>query len=141
MNIQENNKSSVEKFFTSLGNEEHSKYSNTYFHKEHKLHFPFFPEPINAEGHKKMDEDFVKGFPDTKIIVADLFAADDKVVLRGNFTGSHKGEFNKIPPTNKRIDLPFIAIIKFKEGRNIEEWVEMDTVKMMKQIEMVAEQV
>ena len=140
MNSQENNKAVVEKFFTSLGKKEHSKYSDTYFHKEHKFHFPFFPEPLNVEAHKKMDEDFINGFPDAKIVVADLFATNDKVVLRASFTGTHKEEFNKIPPTGKRIDLPFIAIVKFKDGKNIEEWVEMDTIKMMKQLDVMTEQ-
>ncbi len=139
MSTPEQNKSEVEKFFLSLGKPEHSSYSDIYFHKDHKFHFPFFPQAVNSEEHKKMDEGFVAGFPDSKVIIDDLFTAGDKVVLRGKFTGTHKGEFNKIPPTGKNISLPFIAIVRFKDGKNIEEWVEMDTIKMMKQLGLAPE--
>ena len=141
MNAPDKNRQAVEKFFSSLGTTEHATYSEIYLHKDHKFNFPFFPQPIDAEGHKKMDVEFVSGFPDAKIVIDDLLAVEDKVILRGKFTGTHKGEFNKIPPTGKKIDLSFIAIIKFKDGKNIEEWVEMDTVKMMKQLELAVEQV
>ncbi len=140
MNTPESNKSAVEKFFSTLNKSEHIALSDSYFHKDHKFHFPLFQEPLNVEGHKKMDEEFIKGFPDTQIIVDDLFAADSKVVLRGKFAGTHKGEFNKIPPTGNKVNLPFISIVKFQDGKNIEEWVEMDTTTLMKQLGLIPEQ-
>ena len=130
----ENNKSAVEKFFTSFGKPEHSTYADSYFHKDHKMHFPLFPQPLNASEHKKLDEGFLTGFPDAKVVIEDLFAADNEVVLRGKFTGTQTGVFNKIPPTGKMVDQPFTAIVKFKDGQNIEEWVEMDTKIMMTQL-------
>ena len=140
MNTSEKNLKTVENFFLTLGKPEHITFSDSYLHKEHKFHFPFFPQPIGIEEHKQMDRDFITGFPDAKIIVDDLFASDNKVVLRGKFTGTHKGEFNKIPATSKKINLPFISIVEFKDGKNIDEWVEMDTIKMMQQLGLVPEQ-
>jgi predicted ester cyclase len=140
MSTPEKNISAVRNFFSTLEKPEHFSLYNSYFHKAHKFNFPFFPQPIGVEDHKKMDEGFVSGFPDCKIVINDLFASDDKVVLRGKFTGTHKGEFNKIPPTGKKINLSFISIVKFKDGKNIEEWVEMDTIKMMRQLGLAPEQ-
>jgi predicted ester cyclase len=128
------NKSAVENFFSSMRTPEHKTYCESYFHKEHKLHFPLFENTLNAIEHFKMDEEFLKGFPDVKIENEDIFTAGEKVVLRGRLTGTNNGEFNNIPATGKRLDLPFIAIMKFENGKNIEEWVEMDTSKMLKQL-------
>jgi predicted ester cyclase len=140
MSTPEQNKSAVLKFFSTLGKAEHASLSKSYLHKEHKFHFPLFPDTLDTEGHKKLDLGFLEGFPDAKVIIDDIFSSDNKVVLRGKFTGTHTGEFNGIPPTGKKVSLPFIDILLFKDGKNIEEWVEMDTIKMMKQLELVAEQ-
>jgi len=140
MSTQDKNKIAVEKFFSSFGKAEHSSYYDTYFHKDHKLYFPMFPLPVDSEDHRKIDEGFISGFPDTKIVIDDIFSADNKVVLRGKFTGTHKGEFNNIPPTGKNISLSFISIIEFRDGKNICEWVEMDTIKMMQQLGLVPDQ-
>ena len=134
MTEQENNKAAVEKFFSTVGSPEHFTYSDTYFHKDHKWHFPFVPQPVDAKEHKKMDEAILRGFPDFKIILDDILAVEDKVIVRGKMTGTHKGDFNNIPPTGRKINLPFIGIMKFKDGKNFEEWVEADTSKLFKQI-------
>ena len=93
------------------------------FSQRSNWHFPFVPQPVDAKEHKKMDEAILRGFPDFKITLDDILAVEDKVIVRGKMTGTHKGDFNNIPPTGRKINLPFIGIMKFKDGKNFEEMV------------------
>ena len=40
-------------------------------------------------------------FPDIRVSIEDIFAADDKVVARWSSHGTHRGEMQGIPPTNR----------------------------------------
>ncbi len=76
-------------------------------------------------------------FPDIRINIDDLFASDDKVVLRWSSHGTHRGELQGIPPTNRPMTMTGIAIYRFADGKIVEEWMNNDTLGMLRQLGVV----
>jgi predicted ester cyclase len=45
----------------------------------------------------------VEGFPDLRLTVEDAVGEGDLVAQRVHFAGTHAGEFQGLPPTQKRV--------------------------------------
>jgi steroid delta-isomerase-like uncharacterized protein len=74
-------------------------------------------------------------FPDMRMDVEDLIASGDKVVVRGRFSGTHRGEFMGMPATGRAVDLAVIDIIRFDgDGKAAEHWGLFDELGMMQQL-------
>jgi predicted ester cyclase len=66
--------------------------------------------------------------------VHDVIAEGDKVAARWTLTATHKGEFQGIPPTNKKLTLWGINIDRVAGGKFVEGWVSFDMLSMMQQL-------
>lgn len=83
----------------------------------------------------------MSAFPDFAHQIEDVIENGNKVVLRGIFTGTHKGTFNGIAATNKSVSASWIDISEYDtEGKVINEWVELDTMGMMQQLGVIPAQ-
>ena len=52
---------------------------------------------------------------------------DDEIVVEGRMCGTHVGEFQGFPPTNRDVELPFVAFYRFDENQKlVSERVVMD---------------
>ena len=71
-------------------------------------------------------------FPDIRVTIDDIFAVDDKVTLRWSSHGTHCGELQGIPPTNRPMTMTGIAIYRFAGGKIVEEWMNNDTLGMLR---------
>jgi steroid delta-isomerase-like uncharacterized protein len=101
-------------------------------------HSPFVPE--QAPGRQGILELFTMirtVFPDLRITVEDIVAEGDKVVSRGTFSGTHKGEFMGIAPTGKQITVGLIEIVRIVAGKMVEHWNVVDNLGMMQQLGVV----
>ena len=61
-------------------------------------------------------------FPDLKIIIQDLVAQGDTVVVRWTASGTHKGAHLGFPPSMKLVGFRGITWLRFSEGKIIESW-------------------
>jgi len=86
------------------------------------LHFPIGPAYKGRKGVKDQVREFRSSFPDWTERAVDMIAEGDKVMVRFISTGTHRGEFNGIPPTGRRIAIQEVAILRIKDGRIVEEW-------------------
>ena len=100
----------------------------------HLFHFPLAPKPLDREGHIQMNREFRRAFTGFRHEILDMIAAGDKVVTRGIARFTHTGEFQNIPATGKEITLRFINIMRVSNGKNAEEWDEIDSLGMMQQL-------
>ena len=80
-----------------------------------------------------ISEEF-SAFPDLHYTIDDMVAEGDKVATRVTMTGTHKGEFMGIPPTNKKITIRAIFIHRFAGGKIVEEHVEYSALDLMQQL-------
>jgi predicted ester cyclase len=83
----------------------------------------------------EMENQYCNAFPDMKFETKSEIAEGDEACVRGVFSGTHKGEFNGMAPTNKKVKLNVMWMCKFTpEGKIKECWDEFDNASMMKQI-------
>jgi steroid delta-isomerase-like uncharacterized protein len=82
----------------------------------------------------------LSAFPDMRMDVEDLIAADDKAVARVRATATHQGEFMGVPATGKQMTMQLIDIMRFDEaGLVCEHWGVADMLSLMQQLGAVAE--
>jgi steroid delta-isomerase-like uncharacterized protein len=67
-----------------------------------------------------------EGFPDLSITVEDVMAEGDRVSARVVMRGTHRGEFQGIAPTGKRVEVRAIDMFRIREGKIVEHWGHAD---------------
>lgn len=75
-----------------------------------------------------------KGFPDIKVEILDQVAEADKVTSRKVFHATHTGEFMGIAPTNKKVSIYVIDIIRLKNGKYTEHWGMSNISEILQQL-------
>jgi steroid delta-isomerase-like uncharacterized protein len=73
-------------------------------------------------------------FPDIKIVIDDIFGADDKVVVRWSATMTHRGDHLGMPATGKAVKMTGITIARIANNQIVEGWDNWDQLGMLKQI-------
>ena len=100
-------------------------------------HSPVPGQEPGLDGLKKMVIIFRTTFPDLRSTVEDLIAEGDKVVGRRTTTGTHQGEFMGIAPTNKRVTISEIHIVRIANSKAVEHWGLSDDLGMMQQLGVI----
>lgn len=100
-------------------------------HPEHVFHWPMAPEPLSRDGHLELNRNFRSSFSEFRHIVDEQLEDGDRVVTRGRVRMRHTGEFNGVPATGNEIDVGFIDIIELEDGKNREEWLQLDAMGLM----------
>ena len=90
--------------------------------------------PSDREGVTQLTTMLRSAFPDFKATIDDIIAEGDKVVIRQTWTGTHKGEFMGVPPTDKSVSFGVIDIIRVAGGKFVEHWGQMDSMGLMQQL-------
>lgn len=73
-------------------------------------------------------------FPDMKIEVEHVVANEEDVAFAYTLTGTQKGVFMGVTPTNKSIKVRGMQISRFKNGKMVERWGSSDELGILKQI-------
>jgi len=76
-------------------------------------------------------------FPDLHYTIEDMIAEGDKVVVRLTFSGTHRGEFMGVAPTNKRVTTTAIFIQRIVSGKLVEEWSNADLLGFFQQLGVI----
>ncbi|GHA78014.1 ester cyclase [Pontibacter akesuensis] len=77
---------------------------------------------------------FRAAFPDLKVEVDQLVADDENISIAYTVTGTHKGDFMGIAPTNKKISARGVQIARFENGKIVERWGSSDELGILKQL-------
>ena len=87
--------------------------------------------------YKQHVSDMYSAFPDFHFTIDDMVVEGDKVAVRLTATGTHKGEFRGIPPTNKKVTMWEIQIDRVAGGKFVEGWSRYDTLGLMRQLGLI----
>ncbi len=90
--------------------------------------------PNNKEGFKQFIYILWNAFPDIRILFDDIIIEESKVVCRYVLSGTHKGEFLGIPPTNKSFRVNGMTIFYFKDRKCVQRWNLVDMTSLMEQL-------
>jgi steroid delta-isomerase-like uncharacterized protein len=97
----------------------------------------FAPQTLDLNGYQQVMSALLTAFPDSHFIVDDLIAEGDKVVIRHHLQGTHRGEFQGIPPTGKQVTVSAIGILRIVNGRIAETWLNADFLGLLQQLGVV----
>ena len=81
-----------------------------------------------------LNEVLAKGFPDRRIEILAQIAEGDLVTTRKKIRATHTGEIFSIPPSNKRVEIDIIDIIRLDDGKYAEHWGLSNLSDVLKQI-------
>jgi predicted ester cyclase len=83
---------------------------------------------------ERVERAFTTAFPDTTHTIEEILAEGDKVVIRVTSRGTHRGEFQGIASTGRRIEFTGIVIYRIASNRIAESWGELDLLRLMRQL-------
>ncbi len=92
--------------------------------------------PPGLDGIKMVHQGTLAAFPDLRVTTEDLIADGDKVVERWTQTQTHTGIAIFGAPANsgKKVRITGISIYRFKDGKIVEHWAEMDFMGVLQQL-------
>lgn len=90
----------------------------------------------DREGFKAGVAGLFAAFPDFRAITEDLVIDETavKITVRWTATGTHRGEFMGIQPTDRRITFRGIEILRIAGDRIAERWGEWDGLDIVEQL-------
>ncbi len=100
-------------------------------------HLPEIPEPMKREAFIQYQGVVRAAFPNFAPTLEYQVAAGDKVANRLVFRGTHKGDFQGIPPTGKQVTVTAITIERVVGGKIVEHWIQYDALGMMQQLGVI----
>lgn len=89
---------------------------------------------VDREEYKEAFTKLREAFPDAKWTAEEILADGDKVILRGSFHGTHKGQFFNIPPSGKEVTYPILAIYRIENGMIVEDWHIFHSIGLWEQL-------
>ncbi len=107
-------------------------------HEDFKGHDPLLGTH-DRRGVEQAVQMYRRAFPDMEMKVVDSVQSGDVVTARWRSTGTHKGELLGIAPTNKQISVEGISMVRFRDGKAQESWVQWDALGMMRTLGVVSE--
>jgi steroid delta-isomerase-like uncharacterized protein len=134
---QQSNKQLAHRWFEEVWNLQSEAAIDAMFSPDGKCHG--FPEPgsilIGPEAFKSVHRTFCGAFPQQKIVVEDLIAADDRVAVRWQATLTHSGDHLGFPASGKTVTLAGSSFITIKDNQITEGWNHMDLGNLFQQLQ------
>lgn len=78
--------------------------------------------PLTGAEQQQRIAQFRAAFPDLHFALADVVAEGDRVVFRATMRGTHRGVFQGIAPTGKRVTVAVLDVVRFEAGVFAEQW-------------------
>ena len=60
---------------------------------------------------------YLRAFPDFQVILNDAVADEERAALYWTWTGTHRGTFMNIPPTDRRVTVRGSSLVTLKDGK------------------------
>ena len=73
-------------------------------------------------------------FPKYDVMMDELTADGNRVVVRARLLGKHEGEFGDIQPTHKNVDFPFVVGYEIENRLIVSHWLIADQMVLMEQL-------
>jgi predicted ester cyclase len=90
---------------------------------------------FDREGFIRSLSGFIKAFPDGRYVNQYSVAEGDRVVTVGTFSGTHLGEFQGMPPTEKKVSVLVVHVDRVSDGKITEHLRISDQFGLMKQLQ------
>jgi len=76
----------------------------------------------------------LEAVPDSVQAIDIIFGNDDFVAVRATYSGTQEKPMGPFPASNKKMMLPFMAILRIEDKKIAEIWVEWDNIYVLTQL-------
>jgi predicted ester cyclase len=90
--------------------------------------------PLDRPTFERFASGVTNGMPGYTYEIHDQIAQSDVVANRVTSRGVHSGNLAGVPPTGRSIELRGINMFRVRDGRVVEQWVELDMLGLLQQI-------
>jgi predicted ester cyclase len=80
-----------------------------------------------------LETDFAT-IPDSVQTIDIIFGSGDFVSVRARYAGTQTGPMGPFPESGKKLELPYMGILRFEDGKIAEIWVEWDNLHALTQL-------
>ena len=87
-----------------------------------------------VDGTKQLATAFRTAFPDLRITHEDAVAAGNRVAIRWTARGTHRGDFQGVPPSGKAIQLRGADFYRIEHGKIAEAWIDYNVFEILQQM-------
>ncbi|MFI2374129.1 ester cyclase [Streptomyces sp. NPDC018964] len=98
------------------------------------FHAPVPMGLTGAEALKRVWGVLLRAFPDIHVTVEETISEGDRIVVRNTVTGTHRGEYQGVPPTGRTVSYGEIFIFRFAGGRIAEVRGVVDVLSLLRQL-------
>ncbi|OCP05736.1 MULTISPECIES: ester cyclase [unclassified Ensifer] len=74
------------------------------------------------DGMKPLIGAFARAFPDAKVEILEIIAAPGRAAVRGRISGTHRGEWFGVAPSNRSFTMPIHEFHHIDRGRLTHTW-------------------
>lgn len=134
----EANKNLVRRFVEEVKNQRKLDALGEFFARDYKEH----NETVasfggGVAGYQRFLGHLFEGFPDDRVKIELITAENDLVSYRATESGTHRGEFLKIPPTGRAATWTEIQFFRIADGKVVEHWVDVDVFGWFMQLGVI----
>jgi steroid delta-isomerase-like uncharacterized protein len=124
----------IRRFYKEFWNERKPEVVDELISPSHALTSPHISGPtVGPAAYKKQLAVFVGAFPDLRFTIEETICEHDKIAAYWTLTGTHKGVFLGIPPTNKPISITGITIHQVADGKILDSHAMWDAISLFQQ--------
>ena len=133
--MSSDNRAIILRLYQEAWNKRKMEVINELISPSHALQAPTLSgSSVGPEAYKGQILRFLAGFPDLRFTVEDTVTEKDKVVACWTFSGTHKGDFMGVPPTNRKVSVEGMTIHHLAGGKIMDSNTNWDALGMMKQL-------
>jgi steroid delta-isomerase-like uncharacterized protein len=123
------------RLYHSVWNDRRLEFIDKLIAKSHALSAPGVSGGgVGPTAYRREVERYLAGFPDLKFTVDETVSEKDILVVAWTITGTHRGEFHGILPTNKKISFGGITIHQIADGKILETTAQWDVLAFLQQL-------
>ena len=129
------NKIVVRRLYEEVWNKRKLEVVDEVISPSHALHDPNVSgSQMGPEAYRQQVIRFTTAFPDLRFAIEDIVCEEDKLVVSWTISGTHKGEFMGIAPTDKKISVDGITINHIGHGKILDSNISWDALGLMRQL-------
>jgi predicted ester cyclase len=92
------------------------------------------PHAVDHSGQAVTMLALLGGFPDLEVTVDDARRDGDRVVVTSTLSGTHRGRYNDVEPTGRRVSATRTDTFRVDAGKIVECWSELDEAELERQL-------
>lgn len=133
----ERNKATLQRLYDEVMNGHDVDAADALITRDRPDHDPTFPPELTTgrDGFKRLFRMLIAAFPDLRFTTNFMVAEGDMVTAFTTIQGTHRGEFMRIPPTERSFTVNNADACRFTDdGLICEHWGVVDLAAMMRQL-------